>query len=368
VKGGVIGVVLYLLTVYCLLTKKTWPLFFIGLVWFFLHGSFVLLLPLVLSFALLEQTEGKTIGKAFGLAVAGLLLGYVLHPQHAALWTFFASQLAVPFSGRLHAAVGAEWYPFSLTELWTNTWPLLTAWAVSLVSLIREARFSLRKKLPLSTWLTLQSVAWFALFASSKRFIEYFAPLAVLPVALAAQSFSTFDWVQARTLLSRTWQLKVALVVCTVCLVALPIFQLKSAAKVLASEPGADGYKAVSEWLAGHSEPGDIVFNTRWDSFPQLFYWNKRNYYVAGLDQLFLYNRDEDLYHKYSFITGENLNQWNNRSVEETIAMDFKAKFVIIDIGYSPKLFRYFTEGQNRNDDLVLYRGDRIIVIGPAQD
>jgi hypothetical protein len=89
---------------------------------------------------------------------------------------------------------------------------------------------------------------------------------------------------------------------------------------------------------------------------------------VAGLDQLFLYNRDEDLYHKYSFITGENLNQWNNRSVEETIAMDFKAKFVIIDIGYSPKLFRYFTEGQNRNDDLVLYRGDRIIVIGPAQD
>ena len=42
--------------------------------------------------------------------------------------------------------------------------------------------------------------------------------------------------------------------------------------------------------------PGSLVFNTDWDDFPQLFFWNSHNVYVVGLDPTYMSLYDPALY------------------------------------------------------------------------
>ena len=49
--------------------------------------------------------------------------------------------------------------------------------------------------------------------------------------------------------------------------------------------------------------PGQIVFNTDWDDFPRLYYYDPSHSYVSGLDPNYLYDKDQDLSRLYDRIT-----------------------------------------------------------------
>jgi hypothetical protein len=68
------------------------------------------------------------------------------------------------------------------------------------------------------------------------------------------------------------------------------------------SEPH-DHYRAGAEWLRNHVPSGQVVFNTDWDDFPRLFYYDSSHYYVSGLDPNYLYDKDPDLSSLYERIT-----------------------------------------------------------------
>lgn len=51
------------------------------------------------------------------------------------------------------------------------------------------------------------------------------------------------------------------------------------------------------------SKPGDIIFTDDWDIFPVFFFFNDYNHYVAGLDPVFSYRRDPELWERYCAIT-----------------------------------------------------------------
>ena len=55
--------------------------------------------------------------------------------------------------------------------------------------------------------------------------------------------------------------------------------------------------------MAEHTPPGSIVFNTDWDEFPMLFYYNTNNSYIVGLDPTYLYDRDHSMWKEYADIT-----------------------------------------------------------------
>jgi hypothetical protein len=46
-----------------------------------------------------------------------------------------------------------------------------------------------------------------------------------------------------------------------------------------------------------------MVFNTDWDDFPRLFYFDPTHTYVTGLDPTYLYDRDHQLSKLYDRIT-----------------------------------------------------------------
>ena len=52
-------------------------------------------------------------------------------------------------------------------------------------------------------------------------------------------------------------------------------------------------------WLRGASRPGEIVFHTRWEHFATLFFWNRENRYLNGMDPIFQYQLSPALYWKW---------------------------------------------------------------------
>ena len=57
------------------------------------------------------------------------------------------------------------------------------------------------------------------------------------------------------------------------------------------SEPH-DYYRAGAEWMRANLEPGQIIFNTDWDDFPRLFYYDPGHAYVSGLDPTYLLRQE----------------------------------------------------------------------------
>lgn len=77
----------------------------------------------------------------------------------------------------------------------------------------------------------------------------------------------------------------------------------------------------------GNAQPGDIVMTDDWDVFPLFFFFNHTTNYIVGLDPVFMYKFDKNLYQQFAQITigtdGEDL--------PNKIKNIFKAKFVVMD-------------------------------------
>lgn len=112
--------------------------------------------------------------------------------------------------------------------------------------------------------------------------------------------------------------------------------------------------KEVSLWLKENTKPGEIVFNTRWDYFGGLFFWNTQNYYIGAMDPIFEYAYNEPLYWKSYFIAadvGHISTCGKIRCVKEEIenthtvlVNDFKASYLMLRQIQNPKLYFYLVK------------------------
>jgi hypothetical protein len=57
--------------------------------------------------------------------------------------------------------------------------------------------------------------------------------------------------------------------------------------------------KAAMDFLQANSPEGSIVFTDDWDIFPAYFYYNHHNHYIVGLDPVFSYQRDPEMWWRY---------------------------------------------------------------------
>ncbi len=348
VKGSMIGVLLFFCIELSLLSKKYWLLLPITTAWVLLHGSFVLSLPLVFSYIIIVKTSRPEAIRILLLTLAGLCIGYILHPQHAVLLPYLYTQLAVPFTGKHAASVGSEWYAYDFVNLVKFTSPLLYIWMATLVWWLTETLFPkviFTKLRTTNTWLWLISIGWFCLFLSSKRFVEYWVPAATLPIAILISPYiAKMDKSHLIHLLKTSWQVTTGSIALLGCIVAVTWYNIHVTKFDLNNAVRADIYKGASEWLTHNTNQGDIIFNTRWDHFPQLFYWNQHNYFTVGLDPLFMYNYNSDLYRKWKAITNEDRTKWEYTAVEAIVQSDFHAHYIFIENARNPQLVKYLTE------------------------
>ena len=97
-------------------------------------------------------------------------------------------------------------------------------------------------------------------------------------------------------------------------------------ARSIADDPGRDYYKSGAEWMRQNIPAGERVFNTDWDDFPRLFFFDPAHSYVSGLDPTYLYTQDPELSKLY-----ENITLGKEKDPAPLIRDKFGARYVFTD-------------------------------------
>ncbi|HSJ88927.1 MAG TPA: hypothetical protein VK909_17065, partial [Anaerolineales bacterium] len=88
-------------------------------------------------------------------------------------------------------------------------------------------------------------------------------------------------------------------------------------------------YANASAWLEKNTPAHSRVFQTDWDDFPRLFYYNTHNTYIIGLDPTYLQLYDADLYDLWVDIT-----QGDVQNPSQVIATTFDSQYIHTDLNH----------------------------------
>lgn len=185
----------------------------------------------------------------------------------------------------------------------------------------------------------------------SRRFIEYFPAFALV--------FAAFAWtpliqsVKDQTT-NRLYKWLPSIVLIAILTPGIWLTQQSAQASIQKSKP-YQTYAESSAWLAANTPPGSRVFQTDWDDFPRLFFYNTQNTYLIGLDPTYMLYYNQDLYYTWVDITKGKL-----ESPSAMIAGNFGSDYVLSDLKHKnflkvaeedPGLVEVF-----RSDDSVVFQ------------
>ena len=86
-------------------------------------------------------------------------------------------------------------------------------------------------------------------------------------------------------------------------------------------------YSGATKWLMAHTTPGERIFQTDWDDFPRLFFYDTYNTYMVGLDPTYMQLYDSDLYNQWVLVTNGKVN-----NLSQVIPSEFGAYYVVTDL------------------------------------
>jgi hypothetical protein len=142
------------------------------------------------------------------------------------------------------------------------------------------------------------SVLFGLMFFKSRRFVEYYPAFALLFLALAAEPLLA-GWAGRRPRWRRLAPLALAAAL------SVPVaLTVRDARALMDRSRPPTLYAGAATWLSANTAPGSRVFQTDWDDFPRLFFYNTRNTYTAGLDPTYLELYDPGLYARWVALTG----------------------------------------------------------------
>jgi len=213
------------------------------------------------------------------------------------------------------------------------------------------------RKMDVRTAFTLLVALLFGLmFLQARRFVEYFPPFALIFAAFAwaplladVGSASAFS---AESSLKRILPIVPALVLSVAVGVSIAR-SLPKAREAVANSKPYDLYAGASQWLADNTPAESRVFQTDWDDFPRLFYFNTHNTYLIGLDPTYMQLYDPQLYDLWVLIT-----QGKVDNPSKIIAAKFGSQYVHTDLKHGG-----FINAAEKDSGLKeVYRDDQAIL------
>ena len=329
-KAPPLTIIITVAGIYLLFERKyVWllPLMF-AFVW--TYSLFPLLLFAAVIWAIIiAWNERRIEWRPLAYTFAGMVLGNIINPYFPNNLLLFYEHFITKFKigTDFAVAVGGEWYPYTGIELLTNLPVAMAAMLIGYILFVPKS-----SKLP-------EKATFFLMFASillaaqfrSKRFAEYFPPFAILFAAFSWQAFMLKDKVQLPDDFTReigpyldvdrqtekqemwgtikqvcVWALGLALIAYFfVNMIGLQKIGIDQGGllKTLADNEANDKYRRSMEWaqdVDAHGKEnipaGEIIFNTNWDDFPKLFFFNSKHRYVYGLDPNYLFSQNPELY------------------------------------------------------------------------
>lgn len=301
-----------------LLQRRYWPLIPLGFLYVWLYNAFPLLLVMggVVAIATF-MTERRLEWQALVFPIIGLVLGLIINPYFSQDITFIFNHL-LPKLGESAVSVGNEWYPYDTWTLIGNSGFALAAFVVGAFALgwrgqkidrAAVAAFGL-------------SLVFGLMLFKARRFVEYFPPFALIFAALAINPLLDQVTRPNRRLMP------IGLVAVLIAPLAITLTQAR-AAMADQTKP-AETYAAASYWLAQYAPPGAAIFQTDWDDFPRLFFYNTTSVYTIGLDPTYMQLYDGDLYDTWVQIT-----QGKIKPASVAIRSRFGGDYVLTDLNHT---------------------------------
>ncbi|MFA6255223.1 MAG: hypothetical protein WC675_04330 [Patescibacteria group bacterium] len=341
-KAQALVLIFLFLIIYLLFTRRYLFLILVSCLYVWLYGGWPLLLVLAVIYGLvsslfvywkrggflLRLKKKKIYGQNLLLVVSillGIAAGVFFSPYFPWNLDFYWQQsfkIAV-LNYQYSIGVGGEWYPYQFSHLLLAAAPLWLLYFLAVFIFTTDF-----KKQSMNSWFFLiLSFLFFMLTLKSRRYIEYFVPLAVCFSALSLADF----FVLIKKNLPKIMPVRlVFLTPLLIFLVLAPVFyhDLTSIKHSFQNGFAFNTFAEPMQWLKENSEAGDIVFHSDWDEFPILFFHNSFDYYLVGLDPTFMYFYNPGLYQQWSEITTGQF----NANLYEIIKRVFGAKYVFVNI------------------------------------
>ena len=318
--------IIYLVIGICLLFKrKYWPVLPLAFAFALTYDMVVLLILAVLLWAaVIGWTERRVCWQPVLWVLLGTAAGFIVNPYFPRNLHLFYEHLRIKLTpSDFSTKVGQEWYPYDSWEFLGNS---LVACAAMVVGYIAFDA-SDRKRAHYPLFFLLFSTALMLMTARWRRIAEYWPPFAVMFGAFTLQPWlqgvrSSFTRLPGDVLdelqpfLDRSAPAELpradvrkehrqtggAFVVGAILVVVL-FFNLRVTADDISSSKPHSYYKAGAEWMRSNVLTAQTVFNTDWDDFPRLFYYDPTHNYVTGLDPTYLFDKNPALSKLYDRIT-----------------------------------------------------------------
>lgn len=316
-----------------LLEGKYWRLAILSFLYVWMYDAFPLLAALgVLHFVAVAMTERRLEYRPLIFIGGGIILGMLINPYFPVNITFSIQHMLPKLTNATSVRVGNEWYPYDTAQILKNSLPALVAFASGIFALGLAGR-----KMTVRTALALLAALLFGLMLfQARRFVEYFPPFALI--------FAAFAWTplisdvqpedQTEELVDPTRQTLLSRIsypaILLAAFVLLTAFKsIPAAQKSIQDSKSYTLYANASTWLKENSPEGSRVFQTDWDDFPRLFFYNTHNSYLAGLDPTYMQLFNPKLYDLWVKISRGDVDK-----PSRYISKSFGASYVHTDLSH----------------------------------
>ena len=324
-KAPPLAIVYLIIAILLFFKRKYWPLLPLALVFTWTYDLFLLLVMAALFWVItIAITEFRFEWRPLVFVIVGCIAGLLINPYFPENLQLLVEHMKIKLTVTdFSTKVGNEWYPY-------DSWAFLGNSAVACIAMLvgyLAVEPTERRRSHHSIFFLLFSTALLIMNARWKRISEYWPPFAILFAGFALK-----PWLDGyRPYLSRLpddvqEELEpfldregvpeperksdvrdvIRVIVVVVAALGLGGFlfaNLRASSEEIAQSEPHEYYRAGAQWMRANIPPGQIIFNTDWDDFPRLFYYDPTHYYVSGLDPSYLFEKDQDLSRLYDRIT-----------------------------------------------------------------
>lgn len=329
---------------------------------------------------------GSLVGKIFGRKIrfqdllfiaGGAFLGFVLRPQFLSGFKLVYIQLVRVFIEKYNKTpllLGTELLHFAGRNFIDQFLPIVILFLFVLFLLYR---FSLRnfsgpaKDFKTVLWiaLVLATLFFWLAFASARRSADYFLGFAIISIGLIFTHLFEREWRSVRGMVNSLGApIFIFVLTAPIFMTGFSIYRYEHS---LAQSYRLDRAREAAEWLAVNSQAGDVVFHTRWDQFAELFFWNQKNYYINGMDPIFMYALNPALYWKQHYFALDQATsitcgkvRCRQDEVEESYKVlkdDFRARYIYLQKQKNPNFLQYLFS--DRRFEKMFENGEDIIFL-----
>ena len=283
----------------------------------------------------------------------GILAGLIINPYFPNNLIFTWHHLLPKLTDATSVRVGNEWYPYDTEQLLNNSLPALAAFASGTLALGFAG-----KKIDLRTMLAFLIALLFGLMLfKARRFVEYFPPFALIFAAFAWAPLFTIEKPATESKVERLRTLAPSILL-ALCILAGVVKSIPATQKLMANSKSYTLYQGASNWLVENTQTGERVFQTDWDDFPRLFFYNTHNSYLIGLDPTYMQLYDGNLYDEWVAITRGDVDE-----PSMAIREDFSARYIHTDLAHDD----FLAKAQDDPGLKEVYRDEQAVIFEVLQ-